>query len=135
MTRTDVTIKVKGAKELRKKLRAMADDAEDMRSTHRAAAELVVAEAKRRAPSRSGALEAGIKPGVTKTKATVRSGSTGPSKKYAARQHWVQQRGRPGFEYVYQAVGKLGRDVVDLYHDRVDDLIDRLNRSGTRGSY
>lgn len=131
----DFTVRVHGAKELRRKLKGIQGDLNDLKAIHREAADTIAEEARRRAPVKSGRLQAGIKTGVTQTKATVRAGSTGKSKPYAARQHWVQQRGKPGFEYIYQAVGKLGRQVVDLYHDRVDDLIDRLNRSGTRGTF
>lgn len=129
-------MRVTGAKELRKKLRQMGDDLSDLKAIHREAAGIVASEAERRAPiGPTGKLVMGIKVGATKTKATVKSGSVGPSKNYAARQHWVQQKGRPGFQYVYKAMGAKGRKVVDLYHDEIDHLIDRMNRSGTRGRF
>lgn len=131
----DVTVRVEGAKELRRKIKQLQGDLKDMKAIHGDAATMVAREAERRAPVDKGTLRSGIRKGVTQTKATVRSGSVGRSKQYAARQHWVQQQGMRGFEYVYQAVGKLGRKVVDLYHDRVDDLIDDMNRSGTKGRY
>lgn len=132
---SDVTVRVDGAKELRRKLKKMGGDLKDMKAIHREASELVADEARRRAPYRDGAITSGIRAGATQTKAVVRSGTVGRSKEYAARQHWSQQKGQAGFEYVYRAVGKLGRDVVDLYHDRVDDLVDRMNRSGKAGTF
>ncbi len=131
----DETVRVVGARELRRKLRQMGDDLSEMKAIHREAAETVADEAERRVPVKTGTLRMGIRIGATKTKASVRSGSVGKSKPYAARQHWSQQKGKPGDQYVYKAMGAKGREVVGLYYDRVDDLIDRMNRSGTRGSF
>lgn len=130
---TDMTVRVKGADALRRKIKRLGGDLGDMKAVHREASELVAAEARRRAPVDTGAMAGSIRASATQRKATVRAGTVGKAKPYTARQHWSQQKGRPGEEFVYRAVGKLGRHVVDLYHDRVDRLIDRMNRTGLGG--
>lgn len=129
------TVRVVGARELRAKLRKFGDDLEDLKAIHKEAADIAATEARRRVPVKTGTLRGSIKSSGTKTKGIVRAASTGKSKPYGARQHWVQQQGRPGDEFVFKAVGAKGRQIVDLYFDRVDDLVDRMNRSGTRGDF
>ena len=131
----DETVRVTGARELRKKLRKLGDDLEEMKAIHKEAAGIVADEALSRVPRKTGTLASSIKTSGTKTKAIVRAASTGKSKPYGARQHWSQQRGKPGDQFVYKAMGEKGREVVGLYYDRVDDLVDRMNRSGTRDTF
>jgi hypothetical protein len=130
-----VSVNVVGARELRKKLRKLGDDLEDMKAVHLAAAELVADEAERRVPVKTGTLRMSIKAAGTKTKGKVRAASTGKSKPYGARQHWAQQKGKPGDQFIYKAMGAKGRDVVKLYHERVDALVDRMNRYGSGGTF
>ena len=129
------TIRVVGARELRTKLRKLGDELEDMKAIHKEAADIGADEARLRVPVKTGASKGSIKSSGTKTKGIIRAASTGRSKAYGARQHWVQQQGKPGDQFVFKAVGATGRKIVKVYVDRVDDLVERMNRSGTRGDF
>ena len=89
-----ITLVVMGAA-IRPYIAQLQGDLKDMKAVHAEAAELVLGEAIGRAPVESGALQASVRTSVTQTKARIRAGAVGRSKNYAARQHWVQQDGKP----------------------------------------
>lgn len=124
----DLTVRVQGARELRRAIGSSVAELADLKALHKESAELVAAEARTRVPVRSGALRSSIKASGTKTKAIVRAASTGKSKPYGARQHWAQQQGRPGDQFVYKAMGAKGRQVVKMYVDKVEELVHEMNR-------
>lgn len=79
-------MKVEGARELRKTLKAAGDDLHELRDTHKRVAQQVVPVARTYAPKRTGRLAGSIRPAGTKTAAIVRAGSKAVP--YAGVQEW-----------------------------------------------
>lgn len=79
-------MEVKGAKELRKTLKAAGDDMKDLKATHLRVAQQVVPVARTLAPKRTGRLAGSIRGSGTKTAAVVRAGSKAVP--YANPIHW-----------------------------------------------
>lgn len=79
-------IKVDGARQLRKTLRAAGDDLADLKAAHAEAAEIAARASAALAPSRSGALKASIRSSGTKTAGVVRAGKKAVP--YAGPIHW-----------------------------------------------
>jgi hypothetical protein len=77
---------VKGAREMRKTLKAAGDDLADLKVAHAAAAQTVATTARPTTPFRTGALAASMRPGATKTAAIIRAG--GARVPYANVIHW-----------------------------------------------
>jgi hypothetical protein len=69
-----VTLRAKGARELRRELRKAGDDLQDMRTAHRDAAEIAADASAALAPEKSGRLKDTIRAAGTKTAAIVRAG-------------------------------------------------------------
>lgn len=130
-----VTINKAHLRALKKKMKQLGEDVGQFKAVNKEAADMVAEEAQRRAPVQSGAARRSTKGQGSETRARVVAGTTTRAKDYAARQHWSQQDGKAGEEWVYKAVGKLGWDVVDLYYEFVQEIIRRINRSGTRDAF
>lgn len=79
-------VRIEGARELRRQLRAASDDLGDLRAAHAEAGRIVEPVAKGRAPVRSGALRASVRSSGTKTAAVVRAGYARVP--YARPIHW-----------------------------------------------
>ena len=123
-------IQIEGLREARRKIRAISDDYKtEMKDTHRAAAEVVADQAKFEVPVRSGRLRASIRTGATTTRGQVKAGGYGV--KYAGPIHFgvPRQTGRPANirpqPFIYEAADKRIRAVVDVYEERVAELIRR----------
>lgn len=80
------TVKVEGAKELRRTLKAAGADMSDFTAANRAAAALAAAAAAARAPRRTGRLAASVRAGASRTEGVIRSG--GARVPYAGPIHW-----------------------------------------------
>lgn len=79
-------VEVKGAKELRKQLKAAGDDLGDLKATHKKIAQIVEFDALQLAPVVTGGLVGSIRASGTQTSAIVRAGRK--SVPYAGPIHW-----------------------------------------------
>lgn len=79
-------VEVKGAKELRKQLKAAGDDLKDLKDTHKKIAQIVEFDALQLAPVVTGGLVGSIRASGTQTSAIVRAGRK--SAPYAGPIHW-----------------------------------------------
>lgn len=86
MSRKKSMVRVAGAQELRRRLKAAGDDLADLKAVHLEIAEAVAAKARTKAPVKTGALKNSIRASGTKTAATVRMGSKRVP--YANTVHW-----------------------------------------------
>lgn len=86
MSRKKSMVRVAGAQELRRRLKAAGDDLADLKAVHLEIAEAVAAKARTKAPVKTGALKKTIRASGTKTAATVRMGSKRVP--YANTVHW-----------------------------------------------
>lgn len=76
-------MRVEGAAELRRTLKAAGDDLSDLKEAHRQVGTFVLTSAAPRVPRRTGALSASGRPGVTQNGAVIRY-----RKPYARPIHW-----------------------------------------------
>ena len=119
-------IQVEGAKELRRAFRrAQIEVKNELKVTHKEAAELVEKAAKVEVPVRSGTLKSTIRSSGTQTKAIVRAGRA--SVPYAGVIHF----GWPGHNispqpFVYEALDKRRSEVIKTYEDRVAKITRRV---------
>ena len=70
----DVTFRIEGLAKLQRELKQAGEDCQDLKTASTKAALIVLAEAKRTAPVRSGALKKSLRKSVTKTSAGVLGG-------------------------------------------------------------
>lgn len=125
-------IQIAGLKETQKALRDMGDDLRDeMKSTHKAAAEVIVEGSKRYVPVRSGQLAASIRAIATRTSGKVRAGSAAVP--YAGPIHfgWPARRIKPQ-PFIYDAMDVRRQEVYDIYAKRIYGLIDKHGLDGTK---
>lgn len=116
---------IEGLREVQKALRDLSDDLKDeMKATHKKAAEIVVDGAKRIAPVRTGRLAASIRAAAVRTGGRVRVGSS--SVPYAGPIHfgWPARRIKPQ-PFIYDALDPRRGEVAAIYADRINDLIVR----------
>jgi hypothetical protein len=127
MAQTAPRVQVEGAKELRAALRRMGDDLEDLKATHKAAAELVVRRGKDIVPHLTGALGGTIRPGATKTRGYVAAGRKAVP--YAGPIHfgWPAHNISPQ-PFLYDALDDRRDAVVELYEARIEALVRKLDR-------
>ena len=81
-----VGVTVRGARELRRSMRAAGEDMTQLNAAHKLASAIVAADAARRAPRRTGRLAGSIRPAGTRTRAEVRAGFKRVP--YAGPIHW-----------------------------------------------
>lgn len=114
-------IRLEGHREFRKALRDAGDDMEDLKATHKAAAEIVARRAAIISPQREGMLRDSVDSKGTKTQGYVRAG--GRSAIYAGVIHfgWPARNIRPQ-PFLYDAADQRRAEVLDLYGDRVDAI-------------
>lgn len=125
-------IQIAGLKETQKALASMSDDLKDeMKSTHKAAAEVIVEGSKRYVPVRTGRLAASIRAVATRTSGRVRAGSAAVP--YAGPIHfgWPARRIKPQ-PFIYDAMDVRRQEVYDLYAARIYGLIDKHGLDGTK---
>lgn len=126
MTRT--AIEVEGAKELQKALRSVLDGTNDLKEAHKAAAEIVVTDAKPRARRLSGAMAASGRAAGQAKQGVARFGY--------ARLNYVPiqifghaARNISPNPFPYDAIDARFDDITKTYLDQVDGLI---NKHGLR---
>lgn len=125
MARSRVVVRLEGAAELRRTLRAAGDDLGDLKAAHQAAAEVVAPAAASAAPFRSGRLAASVRGSGTKTAAQVRAGSARVP--YAG----VQEYGWPARGIVAQPYLVPSAEATepiwyDAYVAEVDTILGRI---------
>jgi len=127
MPSTAPRIQVTGAKELRKALRRMGDDLSDMKAIHKAAADKVADRARERVPIRSGKLRGTIRSTASKRRAGVSAGRK--LVPYAGPIHfgWPAHNISPQ-PFLYEALDDRRSAVVNLYVERVGQLVERVGR-------
>lgn len=129
--RGGAAVEVEGAPQLRRALRRMGDGAADLTAANREAARDVEAEAEHRVPVRTGRLRSSIKSRATKRAAAVVGGGAraiyGPPIHFG----WRRRNIEPN-PFLYSALDARRDDVVKRYEDRIDDLVERLDREAPR---
>jgi hypothetical protein len=118
-----VKTEILGLREVQRDLNKLGDDTKnEMKDTHKEAAEVVVMGAKRLVPYRTGALAASIRALATKSSGRVRAGSA--SVPYAGPIHfgWPARRIAPN-PFIYDALDDRRDDIREIYEERIDELI------------
>jgi hypothetical protein len=118
-----VKTEILGLREVQRDLNKLGDDTKnEMKDTHKEAAEVVVMGAKRLVPYRTGALAASIRALATKSSGRVRAGSA--SVPYAGPIHfgWPARAITPN-PFIYDALDDRRDDIRELYEERIDELI------------
>lgn len=120
MTTPKVT--VDGARDLRKALRAVDGGLADLKGVHAAAAQVVETRARQIVPRRSGLLAGSLRSSGQNSGGVVRAGRT--SVPYAGVIHfgWRARNIRPR-PFLYDALDDRARQVIDVYEDRVGQVI------------
>lgn len=117
--------RIPGLRANQRALRAVSEDTKtEMKDVHREAAEIVAADARRRAPVRSGRLRSSIRATAVLSGGRVRLGfGGGVPALYAGPIHfgWPARRIRPQ-PFVYDALDPRRPDVLKLYEERMDEL-------------
>jgi phage gpG-like protein len=132
---TPKVIRVTGAKELRRTLKAFEGDLGQLREVHQAAADKVLARALRDAPSRTGRLKASLRAKGNNASAVVRS--AGRQAPYAAPVHWgwpTRPNKAKGWRggvihpnpFLYEAVVRFQAEIARDYLDAVDRLMNKI---------
>lgn len=117
-------IQIKGARELRRKLSAIDGAIDDLKAVHLEAARMVESAAVGLVPVRSGRLRDTIRSSGTKTGARVRAGFKRIP--YAGVIHfgWPRRNIEPQ-PFLYDALDKRRRQVLDVYDERLNELLRR----------
>jgi hypothetical protein len=124
-----VKTEILGLREVQRDLNKLGDDTKnEMKDTHKEAAEVVVMGAKRLVPYRTGALAASIRALATKSSGRVRAGSA--SVPYAGPIHfgWPARAIVPN-PFIYDALDDRRDDIRELYDERIDELIRKYDLS------
>lgn len=125
-------VEVKGAKELRKQLKAAGDDLADLKATHKKIAQIVEFDALQLAPVVTGGLVGSIRASGTQTAAIVRAGrSTVP---YAGPIHWGwPARNITAQPFLVDAQEAKYEDWMGEYTQMVDKALDKIAGDYTNG--
>lgn len=119
--------RIDGLREVQRDLRKLGDDTKtELKSTHLAAAEIVVMGAKRYVPYRTGRLAESIRALATNTSGRVRAGSA--KVPYAGPIHfgWPARRIAPQ-PFIYDALDVRREEIRQLYDKRIDELIGKYD--------
>ena len=108
-------------------MKRMGQDLKQLTAVHRAAADKVAADARLRAPVRTGRLRKSIRAGATTKHGSVSAG--GRLVPYAGPIHfgWPRRNIEPQ-PFLYDALDHRRAEVIELYEKRVDELIRRADR-------
>lgn len=98
--------------------------AQGLRGASKKAADIVVAEAKRRAPVKSGALRASVRSRTQQRGARVVAGSARVPYAGAINWGWKKRNIAPQ-EFLYSAIAAKRDDIEKAYLDELDDLADQ----------
>ena len=121
MVRNTQSIKIRGAKELRRELRKMGDDMQDLKELNLTVATMVAERAKDIVPRRTGNLADTIRPAGTKTAGRVRAGFKRVP--YAGVIHFgFPARGIKPQPFLYDALDQRRGEVFDAYFKGVKKI-------------
>lgn len=115
-------VQVEGAKQLRKALEAMGDEAvAELKAVNLEAAEIVAKAARPLVPRKTGALEATVRASGTKTRGAVRAGKK--KVPYAGVIHfgWPDRNITPQ-PFLYDAIDRRRDEVIAAYEKNVQNL-------------
>jgi hypothetical protein len=118
-------IEVEGARQLRKALTELGDDAvDDLKAVNMEAVDVVLAEALTRVPVKTGRLLETVRASATKTRGTIRAGFKRVP--YAGPVHFgnPHRRIEPNL-FLYDAIDVRRDEVIDVYEDNIAKLIKR----------
>ena len=118
-------IEVEGAKQLRKALTELGDDAVDeLKAVNKEAVDVVLAEALTHVPVKSGRLLETVRASATKTRGSVRAGFKRVP--YAGPVHfgWAARGIEPNL-FLYDAIDVQRDEVIAVYEDNIAKLIKR----------
>lgn len=119
----DGAVRVEGARELRRTLKAAGQDVQDLKDAHAGAGSIVIGAA--RPPHRSGRLAASQRAGATATAATVRAGRK--SVPYAQVIHWGWgKRHIAANPWLSRAARDTEPAWTRLYEDAVERVLHRI---------
>jgi len=122
---TQTVIQVRGAKELRKSLKAAGEDLGDLKDVNQAVGNMVASTARGLAPSRSGALAGSIRAARLAGGVTIRAGSG--SIPYAGPIHWGwPARNIQAQPFLTDAAQQTEAQWVAAYEDGVNQILDRI---------
>ena len=125
MARTRTLVRLEGARELRRTLRAAGDDLGDLKRAHAEAAGIVVPVAQAGAPRETGKLAATIRGSGTKTQAIVRAGFAAVP--YAGVQEWGwPARNIPAQPYLIPAGQATEPAWIGAYEAEVDRILAKV---------
>ena len=112
------------SRDFRKALKAVGDDMEDLKATHKDAAEIVARRAAVISPQREGLLRDSVDSKATTSRGYVRAGGARTGVVYAGVIHFGHPRRniRPQ-PFLYDALDQRRDEVLDEYKDRLDALI------------
>lgn len=133
-SRREGALQIEGLREVRRDLKKFSESSKkDLKLTHLKAAEIVVADAKRLVPFRSGKLAASIRAAATVSGGRVRVGSA--SVPYAGPIHfgWPARKIKPQ-PFVYDALDPRRNEIAQLYAERISQLIDRYDLGDRTGA-
>ena len=119
-----LSVTVYGGRELRKALKETAGDTDDLKELNKKIAEIVVDEAVKHVPVRSGKLKASIKAFGAATKARVTAGRK--SLPYATVIHWGwPQRNIEASLFLTKAMEIKQPEILDAYHNGLEKILDK----------
>lgn len=125
-------VEVKGAKELRKQLKAAGDDLGDLKDTHKKIAQIVEFDALQLAPVVTGGLVGSIRASGTQTSAIVRAGRK--SVPYAGPIHWGwPARNIAAQPFLVDAQSQKYEDWMSEYTDLVDRALTKISGDYSNG--
>jgi len=118
-------VEVEGARQLRKALTELGDDAvDDLKAVNMEGVDVVLAEALTRVPVRSGRLYESVRGSATKTRGTIRAGFK--KVPYAGPVHFGDPRPGRRIEpnlFLYDAIDERRDEVIAVYKDNIDKLM------------
>lgn len=127
----DVSLKVDGARQLRKTLREASEGAADLKPVHKAVGDIVTTRGSGIAPrGDTGNLANSVRTGATKTATVVRAGNnrkTASGVPYAAPIHWGwPERNIQAQPFLAEAAKDTENQWVKLYMQKVEELLDQI---------
>lgn len=119
-------VEVRGAKELRRRLKAAGDDLGDLKATHKKIAQIVEFEALQLAPVVTGGLVRSIRSSGTQTAAITRAGRANVP--YAGPIHWGwPQRNITAQPFLIDAQSEKYEDWFTEYTELVDKALNKIS--------
>ena len=120
---TDHAIRFEGLRDFTRALKNVGDDLEELKATHKDAAEIVAMRAAVIAPRRSGLLADSLRSTGTQAGGRVKAGSASLVP-YAGPIHfgWPARSIRPQ-PFIYDAMDDRRQEVLDVYEQRLNSII------------